>query len=275
MTNSNGLTVVELCARYRRTVDAHESRKGKTDDENDRFVDDVLEPLERALAKAVPTTRAGIVALLDTALDKDYPGAPTTGARVLITNARDALAGATPGAMVPVAETASDDDPIFGMIAACQKAHAPLDAKQRRVKALRSKIPVEVRNWTGSADPAEVAEHKRITAQWYERVGMPFTPDDEDDYWQPFFSACNDAEVAAIESEPRTLAGFGAKVAYLSRLRREIEQGGFDKVHDYHEAVEKYGCLSDEAMIAAFACDGDVLFEWPELPDLDEPTTTS
>ena len=83
--------VVELCARYRHTVDAFESRKGKSDDENDRFVDDVLEPLERELAKATPVTRAGVVALLDIALDKDFPGAPTEGARVLISNARDAL----------------------------------------------------------------------------------------------------------------------------------------------------------------------------------------
>ena len=117
-----GCPTVELAERYRRTVDSHESRKGKSDEENDSFVDDVLEPLERELAKATPTTRAGVVALLDIALDKDYPGAPTGGAHVLFNNARDALAGAAPGAMEPI------NDPIFGLIATLRETRAAAGA---------------------------------------------------------------------------------------------------------------------------------------------------
>ena len=106
----NADSTVELCVRYRLIFDDYHATEGRTDDENDRFVDDVLEPLERELAKATPTTRAGTVALLDIALDKEYPGSPAEGARVLINNARDALAGAARAAPEDLERLARLDD---------------------------------------------------------------------------------------------------------------------------------------------------------------------
>ena len=91
-------------------------------------------------------------------------------------------------------------------------------------------------------------------------------PEDDDAYLEAEFTAANYAEIALIEIEPCTVAGFAAKAAYLARVR--LDADGID-YPDYAEAVEKYGSLSCKALIAALARDGAALIERPVAPGSD------
>ncbi len=86
-------------------------------------------------------------------------------------------------------------------------------------------------------------------------------------YWDADFAAYNEAELALIEGEARTMAGFTAKVALLWRFRLEIE--GKTDWPGYLEAVETRGQLSSEAMLAAFGRDAAALIERPVAPGSD------
>ena len=123
------------------------------------------------------------------------------------------------------------DDPILGLIAALKDARAAITAKQERDDR----------------------------------------PEDDDAYLEAEFTAADLAEEALIKIEPRTMAGFAAKAAYLARVRLaylarvRLEADGID-YPDYAEAVQKYGSLSCKALIAAFARDAAALSEWHVAP---------
>ena len=265
--------VVDLIAQYHDAavrLNAIEVRDGRGGDtEVAHFFDDIITPLEDELARVRPTARAGVVALLDLVIthrDEERIDMGQERINSIIDNVRDALKRAAPGAMVPI--KGPGEDPIFGLIAALQKARAAIRSKKQHVAALRAKIPAEVSDWPyRSASKAEIAEHQRSLAEWYVRVGMPFTPESEDAYWEADFAAYNEAELALIEGEARTMAGFTAKVANLTRMRQEVE-GKID-FPGYLEAVEAHGRLSCEAMLAAFARDAAALIERPVAPGSD------
>ena len=77
-------------------------------------------------------------------------------------------------------------------------------------------------------------------------------------------SAANRAELDLIAGEPRTPAGFVAKVAYLSRVRVEVE--GTSEYPDQLEAAQKHGRMSVEAIVAAFARDAAALYDGSVAP---------
>ena len=144
--------VVDLIARYHEavaTINAFEVKDGVDGDaELNKYCNEVFDPVRDNLMTTRPTSRAGLVLLLDLAVndpDMDYneswmmPG--------LIENARDAVKGAALGAMVPI--EGPGEDPIFGLISACRRADAELRAKSEHIKGLQAKIPFEVRHWPG------------------------------------------------------------------------------------------------------------------------------
>ena len=107
----------------------------------------------------------------------------------------------------------------------------------------------------------------RVVLLGHPRVGMPFTREGEDAYWEADFEAANNAEAAVIEGEAVTPAGLAAKAACLWWVRSRDE--GRPAQPNYLEAVEAHGRLSDEAVLAAFARDAAALFEWPVAPESD------
>ena len=90
---------VELAGRYVCTIEAFDRRRGKSDEEVEAFDDDCQMPRERELTKVAPTTRQGVVALLDLVLreqriDNVGPGEPCWTVQFtigLLENARDAV----------------------------------------------------------------------------------------------------------------------------------------------------------------------------------------
>ena len=241
--------VVELAAQYHAVSGDHSHL---SDDEFDVHREATVAPLLAALGTTRPTTVAGAAAALGIALSymsqsdgKDIDN--------IVRNVCNALSGAAVGAMVPI------NDPIFEFIKALEKPRAAITSKKEHVAALRAKMPAEIGNWVDCVSSEEAAERAQTHTEWYERVGMPFTPDTEDDYWEADFAAYNAAELALIEARPRTVAGFTRKVAILWRFRLEIE--GKTDWPGYIEAVETRGQLSSEAMLAAFARDAAALIE--------------
>ena len=127
-------------------------------------------------------------------------------------------------------------DPIFALVRQDERTWAEYEAVRRDIKERF----------------ATVSESFRAPEQWdeeYKRAGLPFTPANEDEWWEPQLLVLDDADVAVIECQPRTLAGLAAKTARLSRLSR-LQNGTGD-----------HGHLSDAAMFTALGLDAEALLE--------------
>ena len=127
-------------------------------------------------------------------------------------------------------------DPIFALVRQDERAWAEYDDRRRGINERFATISDSFKS------PEQWAEE-------YKRAGLPFTPANEDEWWEPQLLVLDDADVAVIECQPRTLAGLAAKTARLSRLSR-LQNGTGD-----------HGGLSDAAMFTALGLDAEALLE--------------
>ena len=125
-------------------------------------------------------------------------------------------------------------DPIFALVRHDEQVWAEYDDRRRDIKERF----------------ATISDSFKSPDQWaecYKRAGLPFTPENEDEWGEPQFLVLDAADLAVIECQPRTLAGLAAKTARLSRLSR-LQNGTGD-----------HGRLSDTAMFAALGLDAERL----------------